>query len=88
MEEPIRWMHFVTPGPQEKNKGRSEILYNVLRAPITKVIHSGSMLYVSEERVTAYRSRVYPLSAARGLCAQSGQGLTIAGDYIELGFNF
>lgn len=81
-------MHFVTPGPQEKNKGRSEILYNVLRAPITKVIHSGSMLYVSEERVTAYRSRVYPLSAARGLCAQSGQGLTIAGDYIELGFNF
>lgn len=59
MEEPIRCMHFVTLGPQGKNKGQSEILYNVLRAPITNVIHSGSMLYVSEERVTAYRSRVF-----------------------------
>lgn len=59
MEEPIRCMHFVTLGPQGKNKGQSEILYNVLRAPITNVIHSGSMLYVSEERVTASRSRVF-----------------------------
>lgn len=80
-------MHFVTLGPQGKNKGQSEILYNVLRAPITKVIHSGSMLYASEEQVTVIEAESI-LFLQHGDYAQSGQGLTIAGDCIELGFNF
>lgn len=45
-------------------------------------------MYVSEEKMITYICKVYSLSPLWGMCAKSGQGLTIAGDYIKLGFNF